>query len=286
MLLEPRFRARLERLALGVKGRVTAQWAGRHTSTRLGESLDFADYRPYQPGDDYRRIDHNLRARLGVVMVRQYEAEQELPIEVVVDLSASMGLHGKDDTARRLAAMVAYMGLAAGDRVRLWALPGDEGRPEVQGPSGRHLAAWPLLERWLESRPVAGEGHVRHVGRMLSGSGGAVVLVSDLLMGEWKEAVDGLAPTAGGLVLHVLAPEELDPSLAGDLDLIDVESGSRVAVSTSEEVMRRYRNVVEEFASDVARRARRAGLDYLLVEASRGAEERALEGLARREIVR
>ena len=71
MLLEPRLRARLERVALGVRGRVTAQWSGRHSSTRLGESLDFADYRPYQPGDDYRRIDHNLRARLGVVMVRQ-----------------------------------------------------------------------------------------------------------------------------------------------------------------------------------------------------------------------
>ncbi|MGH8911815.1 MAG: DUF58 domain-containing protein, partial [Acidimicrobiia bacterium] len=80
MLLEPRFRARLERLSLGVKGRVSAQWAGRHSSTRLGESLDFADYRPYQPGDDYRRIDHNLRARLGVLMIRQFEAEQELPI--------------------------------------------------------------------------------------------------------------------------------------------------------------------------------------------------------------
>ena len=65
MLLDPRLRAQLERLALGVRGRVTAQWAGRHSSTRLGESLDFADYRPYQPGDDYRRIDHNLAPAWG-----------------------------------------------------------------------------------------------------------------------------------------------------------------------------------------------------------------------------
>lgn len=286
MLLEPRFRARLERLALGVRGRVTAQWAGRHNSTRLGESLDFADYRPYQPGDDYRRIDHNLRARLGVVMVRQYEAEQELPIEVVTDLSGSMGMYGKADTARRLAAMITYLGLAAGDRVRLWAIPGEEGRSETQGPSGRHLSAWPRLESWLEERPVAGRGSLHQVGRRLAGSGGSVVLVSDLMMEEWPEVVDRLAATAGGLVLHLLAPEELDPSLVGDLDLIDVESGARVAVSTSGEVMRRYRRAVEDFASDAARRARRAGLDYLLVEASSGAEERALEGLARREIIR
>lgn len=286
MLLEPRLRARLERLALGVRGRVTSQWAGRHSSTRLGESLDFADYRPYQPGDDYRRIDHNLRARLGVVMVRQYEAEQELPIEVVADLSASMAMHGKSEVGRRLAAMVAYMGLAAGDRVRLWSVPGDDGRAEAQGPSGRHLSAWPRLEAWLEGRPAAGAAGLRHVGRRLAGSGGSVVVVSDLLMEEWSEVVDGLAATAGGLVLHVLAPEELDPSLAGDLDLIDAETGTRVAVSTSEEIMRRYRLAVEDFVIDASRRARRAGLDYLLVEASAGAEERALEGLARREIVR
>lgn len=285
MLLEPRLRARLERLSLGVRGRVRAQWAGRHSSHRLGESLDFADYRPYQPGDDYRRIDHNLRARLGVVMVRQYEAEQELPLDVVVDLSASMGLHGKARNARRLAAMIAYLGLASGERVRLWAIPGDDGRSEAQGPSGRHLSAWPILESWLESRPIGSAGTLRHVGRRLSGSGGSVVVVSDLLMEGWSGVVDGLAGTAGGLVLHLLAPEELDPGLAGDLELVDVETGRKVAVSTSEEVMAGYRRAVEDFALDASRRSRRAGLDYLLVRSGDDAVDRALDGLARREVI-
>lgn len=286
MLLDPRFRARLERLSLRVRGRVRAQWSGRHSSNRLGESLDFADYRPYQPGDDYRRIDHNLRARLGVVMVRQFEAEQELPLELVVDLSASMAMHEKHDSARRLAAMIAYLGLAAGDRVRLWVIPGDAGRSELMGPSGRHLTSWPLIEGWLESRPVGGAATLRNIGRRLAGSGGAVVLVTDLLMDEWDEAVMGLSGGAGGLLLHVLGPEELNPQLAGDLELIDAESGARMEVSTTEDVLNRYRAAVEEFASAAARSARRAGLDYLLVEAGAGAEERALEALARVEAVR
>ena len=286
MLLEPRFRARLERLSLGVKGRVSAQWSGRHSSTRLGESLDFADYRPYQPGDDYRRIDHNLRARLGVLMIRQFEAEQELPIEVVVDFSASMGMGGKDDSARRLAAMIVYMGLAAGDRVRLWAIPGDGQRPEVMGPSGRHLSAWPQMEAWLEERPIAGPGSLRTLGRRLASSGGSVVLVTDLMMEEWSDVIDGLAGAAGGLVLHLLAPEELNPTLSGDLDLIDVETGVAVPISTTEDVLTRYRQAVEGFALSAARRSRRSGLDYLLVEARPDAHETALEGLARRETVR
>ena len=286
MLLDPRLRAQLERLALGVRGRVTAQWAGRHSSTRLGESLDFADYRPYQPGDDYRRIDHNLRARLGIVMVRQFEAEQELPLDIVVDLSGSMEMHDKATSARTLAAMVAYMGLASGDRVRLWAVPGDGVRTEIQGPAGRHLAPWPLLERWLESRPAGGGASLRPLGRRLAASGGAVVLVSDLLVEEWREVLDGLAPTAGGLVLHVLSRQELYPPLAGDLDLVDSETGTRLAVSMSEEAVRNYQKAVEDFALEASRRSRRAGLDYLLVEAGPDAAERALEGLARREVVR
>jgi uncharacterized protein (DUF58 family) len=286
MLLEPRFRARLERLALAAQGRVTAQWAGRHSSTRLGESLDFADYRPYQPGDDYRRIDHHLRARLGVLMVRQFEAEQELPIEVVVDLSASMGLGQKEASARRLAAMITYMGLAAGDRVRLWSIPGNEGRSELMGPSGRHLSAWPIMEAWLEGRAISGQAGLRHLGRRLAGSGGSVVLVSDLMMDEWRDFVDGLVESAGGLILHVLGRDELDPDLTGDLELVDVESGAKVPVSTTEDVLWRYRRALEAFTLEASRRSRRAGLDYLLVEAGDAAHERALEGLARREVVR
>ena len=286
MLLDPRLRARLERLSLGVRGRVSALWAGRHAPKRLGESLDFADYRPYQPGDDYRRIDHNLRARLGVVMVRQFEAEQELPVDIVIDVSASMGMHEKLDSARRLAAMVAYMGLASGDRVRLWASPGEDGRSESAGPGGRHLSAWPALEAWLESRQVGASGSLRSIGRRLAGSGGSVVLISDLLFEDWSDVLDGLMATPGGLVLHLLAPEELDPHMAGDLELTDVETGVKVPVSTDEEVLAGYRRAVEDFALGAARRASRSGLDYLLVEAGIGAEERALEALARREVVR
>ena len=104
MLLTPELRGRLDRLSLATRGRVQALWAGGHASVRLGESLDFADYRPYVPGDDFRKIDHNLWARLGQVLVRQYEAEEELPLRLVLDASASMSLYDKHPTALELAA--------------------------------------------------------------------------------------------------------------------------------------------------------------------------------------
>lgn len=289
MLLSPEFRGRLERFALQSRGRVRSLWAGRHASVRKGESLDFADYREYVPGDDYRRIDHNLRARLGQLLIRQYEAEEELPVRVVLDVSASMGFDHKDDTARRLAAMIVYLGLAGGDRVGLAAVPGGDGRSVAMGPGGRHLAAWPPLETWLEGLEVGGSTPLAPALRSLVGGSpnrGSVVLISDLLDPEWERALDGIGVGAGGLVLHVLGPGELDPDLAGDLRLVDAETAAEVEVSTGRDAIAAYRRALEAFVEGAAGRARRAGLDYLLVPAGPAAHSEALRALVAGGVVR
>ena len=289
MLLDAELRGRLERLSLQSRKRVTAQWSGRHSSRNKGESLDFADYREYAPGDDFRRIDHNLWARLGVLLVRQFEAEEELPLKVVVDTSASMGFYRKLETARRLAAMMAYLGLAGGDRVQLVGVPGPSQQPIRLGPTGRHLSRWPHLESWLESLTAAGTMPLAPATRRLAGEGpnrGSIILLSDLMTPDWQTALDGLGIGAGGVVLHILGQEEIDPQMAGDLRLADAETGSEVPVSTSEETMRRYRAVLERFAQEAAGRARRSGLDYVLVPAGDDAAEQVLGALARAEALR
>jgi hypothetical protein len=288
MLLPAELRGRLERLSLNSRRRVIGQWAGRHSSRHKGESLDFADYRQYVPGDDFRRIDHNLWARLGVLMVRQFEAEEELPLRVVVDSSASMGYYGKLEVGRVLAGMIAYLGLAGGDRVQLVSVPGPGERALQIGPSGRHLSRWPSLEAWLEGVEAIGTGPLAPSLRRLAGEGphrGSLVLVSDLLTPDWQMALDGLGIGTGGVVLHVLGNEELAPTFAGDLRLADSETGGEVAVSTSEATMRRYQAALEGFATEAAGRARRAGLDYVLVPAVDDAASQVLSALARTEAV-
>ncbi|HJU80187.1 MAG TPA: DUF58 domain-containing protein [Acidimicrobiia bacterium] len=288
MLLSAELRGRLERLALVTRSRVIAQWSGRHASRHKGESLDFADYRPYVPGDDFRRIDHNLWARLGVLLVRQFEAEEELPLRVVIDASASMGFYRKLEVGKVLAGMVAYLGLAGGDRVQVVAFHGSGGMPVTMGPAGRHLSRWPMLESWLERLAAGGGGELAPSLRRLAGEGpnrGALVVVSDLMSPDYGTALDGLGVGAGGVVLHVLGDEELDPGLTGDLRLTDAETKGEVAVSTSEDTMRRYRLALESFASEAASRSRRAGLDYVLVPAREDATHQVLAALARAEAV-
>jgi uncharacterized protein (DUF58 family) len=281
MLLDAELRSRLDRLALRGKRRVRGVWSGSHRSVRLGESLDFADYREYHPGDDFRRIDYNLWARLGVVLIRLFEAEDEMPLQVVVDNSASMGFGEKFPTAQRLAAMVAYLGLASGERVRLVTVPGP-GRPSLQGPWARHVSAWPRLEAWLEGLEPEGGTDLPGAARLLAAPGahrGPVVLVSDLLAPGWEASLDILGALGGGVVIQVLGPDELEPTLSGDLTLRDSETREEVRVSLSQAALDRYRARTTGFVAEARRRARRSGLDHLLVTARPGAVDQAVGDL-------
>lgn len=289
MLLEPEFRARLERLALVSKGRVRGMWAGGHASTQRGESLDFADYREYTPGDDFRRIDHSLWARLGVVLVRLFEAEDELPLRLVLDRSASMDFGSKLDTARRLAAMIGFLGLAGGDRVVPFCSPGENGAPFGTRPSLRHLGGWPSLEHWIESPPAEGAANLDAIARYLAGNAttrGPSVIISDFLGEGAVASLDTFGFSGGGTVLHVLAPDELDPGFSGDLRLVDSETGKEVNVSTTPDAMQKYRDAVDDFIASLATRARRNGLDYVLVPADVEAHVKVLAELTDGRLVR
>ena len=281
MLLDAELRGRLERLSLQWKRRVRGLWAGRHRSRQLGESLEFADYREYHPGDDFRRIDYNLWARLGVVLVRLFEAEDELPVQVIVDPSRSMEFGRKFETAQQLAAVVTYLALASGERVRLLTVPGPD-RASYRGPWGRHPASWPRMEAWLEGLEPSGGTDLAGTARMMAGAGanrGPVVLISDLLAPAWDQALDVLGTLGGGAVMHVLSPAELEPDLTGDLTLRDIETGNELAVSMSGDAIDRYRERMDRFVADAGRRASRVRMDYVLVRAEDGAIESTLRTL-------
>jgi hypothetical protein len=112
------------------------------------------------------------------------------------------------------------------------------------------------------------------------------VLVSDLFDPAWAKSLDAIGTMGSGTVLHVMAPDELEPDLSGDLRLIDSESRKAVDLSTSADALAAYRTVRDEFLAGAIGRARRAGLDYVLVPAVPGAAERALGALAAVEAVR
>jgi uncharacterized protein (DUF58 family) len=265
-LLEPALLARLERLQLTTRRRLAGLYPGEHRSIRRGTSVDFADYRQYHPGDDFRRIDYNLYARLDVLAIKLFEAEDEARLRLLVDTSGSMGVGGKMEAAARVAAALGFVALTRRDPVTLHTFPLDRPAPRFVGRTAipaffDHLRR---LEAEGETRFAAAAAHLL----AQPGPPGLTVVLSDLLTPEWNQGI-GRLPARGGdvLVVHVLAPHDLDPELApdlaGDVELVDREDGRRLAVSLSPEMAARYREGAEVWAAEVAARCRRAGAAYL-----------------------
>ena len=109
-LISPDLMKRLEQLQLLARRRSKSTAKGERRSGARGQSVEFADYRTYVPGDDLRRIDWNLFGRLERLFLKLYEEERELPVTIYLDSSESMsfGRVSKFDFARQVAAAVGY----------------------------------------------------------------------------------------------------------------------------------------------------------------------------------
>ncbi len=284
-LLPPRLLSQLERVQMRTRRRLAGRFSGEHRSTRFGNSLDFADQREYHPGDDYRRIDYSLYARTGQLFVRLFEAEDDVQVRILLDISASMGHHGKLLQAQRLAAAVGFLALTRRDPVTLHLEPA---AAPPQRFSGRHAVT--ALFRRLEALEPAGPTDLRSAaGDLLArpGPAGVTVVISDLLTPSWEPAIDRL-PARGGdvTVLHVLAREELEPEFIGDLDVVDAETGDRVPVSLSLDSVRTYREVVDRWLLEAAARCRSRGAAYQQVMADAPIEDVVLSGWREEGVVR
>ena len=285
MLLDLALLNRLERLQLATRRRLIGDFSGEHRSIRHGSSLDFADYREYHPGDDYRRIDYHLYARLDLLLLKLYEADDDLHVRLMVDTSASMGADGKLEQAARLAAALGFVALVRRDTVSLHTFPA---RNPGQRFAGRHSTN--ALFNTLEGLRAGGETHfVRAATHTIArpGPAGVSVVISDLLTPEWEDGLRHLPARRGDVVVvHVLSRSDLWPDLVGDMDLVDSESGARIPVSANPELLREYVARAEEWCYDVATLCRHMGAGYVQVLADEPIGPRLLAGWQRAGVLR
>lgn len=263
-LLEPSLLRRLEALALMVRRAVKGQMGGERRSMSRGRSPEFADFRNYTPGDDYRLIDWNAYARLDRFVLRLFVAEEELPLSLFVDLSASMdwGKPNKAATARRLAGAIAYVALAALDRLHLTVFadgPTSGGAPY----RGRH-AVQELFAR-IQSFPVGGPtDYSRLVWPISRQRPGMTVLITDGL-GESpiEPAITALQlARQDGAVLQLLAPQEITLDWTGDARLKDAETGVEREFTATPATQSAYRAALARRTDEIERSARRRGLRF------------------------
>jgi uncharacterized protein (DUF58 family) len=261
------FLRQLERLLLVMRSPVRGGLKGGRRSVKRGQSVEFADFRDYVPGDDLRQLDWNVYARLERLFVKLFIEEEDITISLLVDASASMaaGSPSKLLFAKRAAAALGYIGLASEDRVVVSSLAGRTAlrRRGIRG-SGR---VFRLLADLSAIEAADGQTDLvaacRHAAAQLTGRG-LVLLISDLLDPGTDRVIRELAAARSELVvLHVLSPDELDPQLEGDLRLVDVESGDGVDVTVDLPTIDRYKERLAAWQESLAEIARKRAATYV-----------------------
>ncbi len=265
--IEEGFLRRLANLRFIVNGRRRGRLSGAHSSPRAGVSLEFADYRAYTPGDDFRAIDWNVVGRLDRVLVKTYVHETAVPIRLLVDLSASMALGNppKGQYAIQLAASLAYLGLRGLDRVGVFP-HADRLLPSV--PARHGMGQMGRILRLLSGiEPAGATSFHRTVAEYLlqTREGGVTVLISDFLTDE------DLGPVLARLahrrdevvLLRVFDPADLRPQLRGATRLVDVESSRAVTLNVGQATLRAYEQRIDRNRHGLRELAVEQGIPYV-----------------------
>jgi uncharacterized protein (DUF58 family) len=289
-LLPPDLMAQLERLELVTRKVFRGRMKGERRSKRKGQSVEFADFRGYVPGDDLRMLDWNLFARLDKLIIKLFLEEEDLHFYTLIDASQSMdfGEPSKLEYAKQLAAALGFIGLVRADRVRIETLGTDLAH---RGPILRgRKSVWRMLDfvgsiEPGETTPLA-EGIknfcVRNTGR------GVVVLISDLMDKHGYEPALRylMARQMDVYVIQVLSQAEIDPDVKGDLRLVDCEDADVAEITVSAPLISRYKATLGAFVSGAQEFCNRRGMNYLLANNQTPVKDLIGNYLRRRGLVR
>ncbi|MFQ5827740.1 MAG: DUF58 domain-containing protein [Candidatus Methylomirabilia bacterium] len=260
------FLAQLERLALVSKRTFRGRVKGDRRSPRKGTSQEFCDYRPYGPGDDLRYVDWNLYGRLDRLYVKLFVEEEDLCLHLLLDASASMdyGEPSKFDYAVRLAGALGFVGFANLERVGVGVVR--QRVAEGWAPMRGRTQFFPLMDFLGNLRPGGATGLAEGLAdyALRARDAGLAILISDLMDPAGPEAgLRALRQRGFDIqLIHVLAPEEMDPAFGGDLRLVDAETGEHRELTADGEALRQYHKRLRHFLDRVESYCRDNEISY------------------------
>jgi len=303
-LLTPDLLRRLEQFQLLATRRAKSTSKGERRSRARGHSIEFADYREYVQGDDFRYLDWNLYGRLERLFLKLYEEERELPVRIFLDASESMtfGQPRKFDFARQVAAAIGYVALSGFDRVSV--IPFPERAPqdgETAATRVKEMAARGALRsvrgkrsaiqffQNLSAVTAGGSADLNQAlrrGALEARQAGVAVVLSDFLdPAGYESGLNALIGRGFQLdLVQILAPEELSPITFGDLRLVDSETGAMQEVTFGRYRMRAYQQTVQNFIQRLREFCQARGLNFFTTSSNTPLEELLLRQLRRAEV--
>lgn len=273
---------KLEQLTLVADSVRVGVMKGNRRSRRRGSSIEFADYRDYAQGDDLRRLDWNILARLEKPFIKMTEEEEDLAVHILVDTSDSM--NWPSDKAGQalnklryglsLAGGLGYVGLISGDLLSVTLF--DSMGHSSWGPFRGRQNGWPLLQfleanyqtcitdQARESRKTALDLSLRDYA-LRARRPGLLFLITDLLSADdYRNGLTALLARGYEIaLLQVLSPDELSPELAGDFKLVDIETGDRADVTINPAMIEEYNFRLIEWQNKTAGFCKPRGIHYI-----------------------
>ncbi len=298
---------KLEQLTLTADSVRVGAMKGDRRSRKRGSSIEFADYREYTQGDDLRRLDWNVYARLQRPFVKLTEEEEDLAVHILIDTSASMNWPPADETeeaasnklryALILAGALGYVGMLSGDLVFVTLF--NSRSIQSWGPFRGRQNGWPLLQ-FLEAnyaalRPIeSGEGGKTALNPILreyalrARRPGLLFLVSDLLAPDgFREGLSAVLSRGYEIaLLHLHSPDELSPELSGDFQLIDVETEEGAEVTLDPLALEEYALLLEAWHREIENFCRQRGIHYTPVSTDMPWERLVTQSLRAKGVIR
>ncbi|MGE0404766.1 MAG: DUF58 domain-containing protein [Candidatus Korobacteraceae bacterium] len=291
MLLDREFLKTLEQVELLCRSDL-AGGAGAHVRPfTYGAGLEFADYRHYSSGEDFRYLDWNAYLRLGKLFLKVYAAEQNIRVYLLLDCSASMdceeGEESKLQYSKRLAATFAYLALLRLDTTVLVPFAESIQTPRIVSGGRNHF--WPVLE-YLETLTARGRTDLRRsVQAFLQRfpTRGTVILISDFFDDTGCQSALEMLRSAGHdfVLVQVHSAREQRPQSSGQFRLEEAETGEQRLITLSPESSEAYERDFLQWSNDLQRLALRQGGRYARAVTSIPYQEFVLRSLQGNRVV-
>lgn len=295
-LLDAALVARLSALDITARKLLTGKLKGERRSKKRGESVEFADHRPYTVGDDLRHIDWNIFGRLDRLFLKLFLEEEDLSLHIVIDASGShdAGNPSKFLLIQKLTAALGYIGLANLHRVQVTAIGGLDTnlQPQllttIRDLRGRRRLS--DLTRFLvqlePGGPAAFTEACKRIALTRRGKG-VMIILSDFLIKEGYET--GLRLLIGGgyevYALQILSPQELEPDIGGDLRLKDTEDGDLAEVTITAPLLKKYKATLQAYCAQLNAFCTQRGIACQTIPSSTPVDQVVLDYLRRKGLV-
>lgn len=282
-ILNDKFFNRLETLAFNLQSCLLGYFGGKHLVNTYGQTVEFADFREYQLGDDIRRIDWNLYSRFEKYFIKLFTDERQMHVQIFLDCSASMGKDNPEKAAYAIAAAAALGFLAVHnmDKVSFHLMKGETS----ENPFGTIVGKTAFFRAigQLEEVVFDGETDINKCVTSCVDTGtnnGLSVIVSDLFTdSDWHKAVDYLCYKKRQVMLvQPLTPSEIDPMYDGRVNLIDSEAvdvaddkNMKIRINRSTQVA--YKEALNDFYNDIKTFSRKRGVDYISISTDKPIEK-------------